>query len=147
MICIIHIKGDSAALLYLCKMPGVEDDPSTQSKMTTAEYYDWDSRIRFQVYGPKHTASLGSRRKVVDLVAEVEVIDNDVVDEDDGKEAATNISPFSRGGDEHIECRVALSQTMEVEHSLRDINNVHRDNLVQSFEFYGFDYINGLSDS
>lgn len=43
-----------------------------------------------------HIASQGSRKNVVRLDAEVEIIDNDVVEEDDEKETFMSVSPLSR---------------------------------------------------
>lgn len=60
---IIRIKGDNAELSFLQKIPGVEDDLSTLSRMMRAEYYVRDSRMMLQVDGMRHTASLESRKK------------------------------------------------------------------------------------
>lgn len=57
---IIDIKSDSADFPYTYIMPGVENSPSTFSKMTTAEYYVCGSRMMLQVDSPMHTASLGT---------------------------------------------------------------------------------------
>lgn len=77
-------------------MPDVKDGISTLSKKNKTEYYAWDSRISIQIDDPMCTACLRSRKKVVDFDTEVKVNDNDIVDEDDGKETTLSVSPFSR---------------------------------------------------
>lgn len=66
-------------------MPGAEKRPITLFEMTKLEYYVRDRRMMVQGDGPRHTASLGIKKEVVNLDAKVEVIDNDVVDRNDEK--------------------------------------------------------------
>lgn len=63
MIPTLAIVVDSADLLYLYKMHGVEDGPCTLSEITTAERDVWDSRMMIQIDGLMDAASLRSRKK------------------------------------------------------------------------------------
>lgn len=57
LIRIIHIRGDSDNILYAYKMSGVKDGPSTLPKMTTVDYYVWDSRMTLKVDGHSYSKS------------------------------------------------------------------------------------------
>lgn len=127
----IHSKGDSADLSYPYKMPGDEGSSSTVFKITTAEYYIFNGCKTRQIDGLMCEARLGSRRKVVDLDPEVKVIENDAVDQCDEKGRSYLSVSFFCESYEYIKCRLTLSQVKVVEHHLHEINNVHRDDLVQ----------------
>lgn len=123
-------------------MTAVEDDSSTLSKMTNADYYVWDSRIMFQGDGLLHTANLECRKNRFDLDTEVKVTNNYVVGKVDEKDTDISVSFFSFENHEIIKSLETPFQIIEFKLPVRDINDVHRDKLVQALKYMGFDYTN-----
>lgn len=91
---IIHIESDSANLSYPYELSGAEDGLSNLCKIFTEEHYVWDGGVKVRVDAPIGKATLENSKIMVDLDVEIVVIDNDVLNKDDGKETAETVSLF-----------------------------------------------------